>query len=323
MMKQDRALGNQVVATYGFRDSLGTFTGVPGQFVGSNQVALDTGNMGRSSFQPGYELTIGYKFSDGFKISLSYLQLMEQYYNAGASGPGNVYSPGAANANTFLYSGVYNFTPYFAGPQIKTFDDQFSNQFDTFPITGRLYGIWNGPIYETDYSKTYGLAGGRFAWFFERFTWNTVSTDSSGNSSNLDSATYTNTLSQRMYGAFIGCGNELYIGKNFAFTFEATGSILMDVALERPKYERDDGFTESKNSRDDYAIVPNFNFKPSLFWYPYKGVEMKLSYVAELYFNTIQMNNPIGFNFGDIDPGYTHRVLRLVQGVQIGVGISF
>src|SRR5580658_7495546 len=35
MMKQDRALGSQTIAVYGFRDSLGAFTGTPGAFVGS------------------------------------------------------------------------------------------------------------------------------------------------------------------------------------------------------------------------------------------------------------------------------------------------
>jgi hypothetical protein len=345
-MSQTRPLGNQVVAVYGFRDSIGAFSGTPGTFVGSGAIALTTGQLGRSTYQPGYEITLGYKFESGFAISLSYMDLVDAKYTAGASGPGNISNPGNLNQNTYLYSGVYNFTNYYSGPKIRTFDDQFSQEFSPFPITGRLYGIWNGatyetisfiqhfsnlditgraPVMETDYSRTYALMGFRYSQISERFNWFTVATDVNGNSDGTDAANYNNTLKQRMFGAFLGCGNEVYLGNNFALSLDATAALMLDFARASADYEREDraSGTQSKNKFDQYSVVPNVGLKPSFWWYPIKGVSVRASYNALMYFNTYQMTDPIGWNFGDIEPGYTHKAFRMTQGIEIGVGISF
>ncbi len=335
-----------------------TATAVPSNvFRGSGAVALTTATLtGRSTYSPGFQTTIGYKFADGMAISWSFLQLSEAKYQAGASGPGapgSVFGtpgdlvPGFGNGrfgNAFLFSPVSNATPFFNGPsQQRTFQD-YSNFNLLNSVGSEITGIWSGatymeisylqrftnsditvrmPIFETDYSRTYALTGGRFSWIFERFKWRTVAAQIDGSASDADAAIYSNTLSQRMYGAFVGCGNEVYLGNNFAGSLDLTGSFLVDLVKERVKYERQDRFTESKRSLDTYTIVPNLNIAPSVWWYPVKGVQIKATYEAQLYFNTTAMDKPIGFDFGNIDPGYTTKTLRLVQGIKLGLGISF
>jgi hypothetical protein len=41
------------------------------------------------------------------------------------------------------------------------------------------------------------------------------------------------------------------------------------------------------------------------------------------FFNTQYMRNPIGFNFGNIDPDYGTKVFRLIHGFNAGVGFFF
>ena len=131
------------------------------------------------------------------------------------------------------------------------------------------YGIWNGatnevisfiqryqqmqfgtrvPMFQTEYSRVYGIGGGQFSWFFERFRWFAQDLDVNGNQQPNWAANYNNTLSQRMYGAMAGIGNEIFIANQFSVSAEVTGSGLMDVAVERSKYELADKSTESKFS---------------------------------------------------------------------------
>lgn len=341
-LTQTRAMGNQIIAYRGIVDSTGLITGLPGTYLGSHQVALDTNNFGRTSFQPGFRLELGYKFDDGTQLFLNHMQLFDAHYSAGAT----LASPFARSRpdllDTFLVAGVFNFSPKFAGPGTKTaFDAQ-----PGAPTSGssNTYGIWDGastmdikftqryqqtdiggraPLFQTDYSRVYGMAGGRFAWFFERFQWITRSYTTDGLSNPQDAAFYTNTLSQRMYGPFVGCGHEIFLANQFSLSVDLTGAMLLGVVKERVKYELGDRSTEAKRGTNEWSLVPNANVAVNLWWYPVEGVQVRLGYQAMSFFNTRNMEEPVGFDMGAMDPRYDTQYFRLIHGLNFGVGLFF
>jgi hypothetical protein len=297
MLDMTRALGHQTIATRGFYDSAGNITGVPGTFIGSGTVGLSTKNISGQDYQPGFNIELGWRTEGGIQIFANYMQLIDATYARGASAVPPGLSPDANLADTFLSSPVYNFTNQFAGPQNKlAVDSTPGNPGYT------AYGIWNGassevisfiqryqqmqfgmrlPLFQTDYSRVYGVAGGQFSWFFERFNWYAADLDINGNSQPNYAANYTNTLSQRMYGAMLGIGHEIFIANQFSLSCELTGSGMMDVAVERDKYELSDKSAESvKYSIDQYRFVPNVNAAVNLWWYPTEGVQIRLGYQA-------------------------------------------
>lgn len=337
LLTQTFALGSQLVAVRGLVDSSGLVTGQPGTPLGSFTPALETDAFGRRSYQPGYRIGLGYKFDNGISVYANYMQLLDQTYNASASLVPRYFQSGIDLADTFLFSPVWNFTPAYSGPSVET-------PFDFDNPRGNFYGIWNGatnmdisfqqrfttaelgariPILQTEYSRVYGLAGMRYAWFFERFKWRTVSTDILGRVFPAFVANYQNTLSQRMYGAFFGCGHEIYLGKRFAASIDLTGSPLVNIAKERAKYELGDKSTQNKHSRNDFTIVPNGNADMNLWWYPIEGVQMRFGYTAQTYFNTRHMGQPIDFNYGAMDPTYGTQAFRIVHGFNVGLGLFF
>jgi hypothetical protein len=50
---------------------------------------------------------------------------------------------------------------------------------------------------------------------------------------------------------------------------------------------------------------------------------MQLGYQAWTFFNTKSMEEPIGFNYGVIDPAYRTQYFRVVHGLNAGVGLFF
>jgi len=341
-LNQTRTLSSQIIAYRGYVDSTGRITGVPGTYVGSHQAALRTDDLGRSTFQPGFRLELGYKFDDGFQLYANHMQLFDAHYSAGAT----LASPYARTrtdlSDTFRVCGVFNFSPKFAGPGTKT-------TFDPLPGTpnsgaSNTYGIWDAastmdikftqryqqtdiggraPLFQTDYSRVYGSAGGRFAWFFERFQWITRSYDIDGLSNPQDAAFYTNTLSQRMYGPYVGVGHEIFLANQFSLSVDLSGALLLDVVKERVKYELGDRSTEAKRGQNEWALVPNANAAVNLWWYPIEGVQVRAGYQAMTFFNTRNMEEPVGFNVGAIDPRYDVQYFRLVHGFNFGVGLFF
>lgn len=337
MLTQTRALGDQDIAFRGFRDSQGAITGIPNTFIGTGEVALNTRRMGRREFQPGFRIEIGYKFDTGTRIYANYLQLYDAHYSAGAT-----QNPATINrqdlSDTFLFSPVFNFTNAFSGPQFDTaFDTPANGGFNTV-------GIWNGadvidtkftqryqqaevgmrtPLYATEYSSVYGLSGARFAWFFERYQFRTVDLDQNGNAPPTSAARYTNTLSQRMYGLFVGCGHEVYLGKMFSASLDLTAAAYMNVHKERAKYILEDRSTQSKFGRTGFDLVPSATADFNLWMYPVEGVQLRLGYSGMTFFNTRYMREPVGFNFGQIDPNYGTRYFRLLHGFNVGVGFFF
>jgi hypothetical protein len=345
MLTQTRAIGDQIIAYRGFVDSTGSINGIPGIYNGSGFPALTTGDLGRTTWNPGYKVELGYKFEDGTTVFANWMQLADAHYNVSATLVPPYFRSAIDLSDTFLVAGVYNFPPQYAGPaQDTTFDPPGA-------LASNTYGIWNAadvmtlrftqrfsqadagirtPLFMTEYSRVYGVGGFRYAWFFERFQWYTADYDTSGIVRNQDVAWYTNTLSQRMYGPFVGCGHEIFIANEFSLSADLTGSLLLNVIKERNKYKletRGSGGTlnpvASKRSFNEYSVVPNANVNLNLWWYPVEGVQVRVGYAAMAYFNTRRMEEPVGFNYGAIDPQYDTQYFRLLHGVNVGIGLFF
>lgn len=348
MLTQTRALGDQTIAYRGLVDATGRITGVPGLYIGSGQPALTTDGIGRTTFQPGWKVELGYSFEEGLRIYANFLQLVDAHYSAGATAVPPFFRSQVNLSDTFLVAGVYNFPPQFAGPVVKTgFDLTAPGQ------SSNAYGIWNGattmdikftqrftqgeigarlPILQTDYSRVYGLAGGRYDWFFERFHWRTLSVALDGTTAPTDAARYTNTLSQRLYGPFVGCGHEVFLANQFSLSLDLTAAVLLGVNKYRAKYSLGDndfaaspseGPVASKRGRQDFSVVPNVNGNLNLWWYPIEGVQMRVGYNAMSFFATRAMRDPVGFDYGAIDPVYDTKAFRLVHGFNVGIGFFF
>jgi hypothetical protein len=336
---QTFALGRQDVAFRGLVDTAGILTGAPGTQLGSFQVALNTSQFGRRSFQPGYKFTLGYKFENGLAVYATFGQLVREKYAAGASSATPLGRNTADLADSYLYSPVFNFSPDYSGPVVKTAFDVTSDA----PF-GSFYGIWNGatvmsiefeqqfthgdiaarvPVLQTEYSRVYGLGGFRYAWFYDRFFWRTVATDIEGVSFPSDVALYKNFLSQRMYGPMLGCGHEIYVGNRLGINLDLTGSLLASVVKERAYYELGDKTTKNKFSRNEFDLVPNANLDVGVMWYPIEGVQLRAGYTLQTFYATKQMGQPIAFNHGALDPQYDTLGFRYVQGFQFGVGFFF
>jgi hypothetical protein len=275
---------------------------------------------------------------------VSYAHLFDATYSASAGPIPANFNPGVSGEDSMLFAPVFNFSPEFAGPPNRfAFIDADGNP-QIIGSGGSPYGIWNGasnmsikytqrfdnwdvggrfPVLETEYARTYTMAGGRFSWIWERFGWNTITPDFTGAVSSLDTAEYTNIMSQRMYGPFLGCGNEIYLGHAFALSADITGALLYSVVKERAKYVRGDESTQAKLGKLEYTIVPNLQGTINLWWYPLKGMQFRAGYDVMGFFNTLYMSEPVSFNFGAIQPAYNHRPVRVFHGFHVGMSINF
>jgi hypothetical protein len=349
-----RALGSQTLAYRGVLITVpvpGVF-GLPqieaGSFIGSREPALDTSSFGRLSWGAGDRLTLGYRLDNGWNFSISWLHIFDTKYSGGAGlqGP-NLFNPGNFSANTFLTAPVYNFSPDFVGrnpfpnppftgnPTNGIWDAAsdmtilFTQRFDNWDLAGRF------PVFETENARSYAIAGGRFSWIWERFQWRTVKpqlvTAADGEAqfaTNADSAArYENTLSQRMYGPMVGVGHEVILysgtGGSFGLGTELTGAALLNIIKERAKYEREDKGTEVKRALNELTIVPNIDWTINLTWQPVDGITFRAGYNMFNYFNTKYMEEPVSFNLGALDPAYSTKLWRFMQGTNFGVSFVF
>lgn len=353
---QTWALGRgQVVARRGLRDSTGVISGVPGTIIGSGDAALTTGQFGRTEYSPGMNLGVGWKFEDGSTVTARIMHVSGQTWGASASLATQFARNRTDLADSFLFSDVFNFAPQFAGPAVKTaYENTFIGRVldpagnviipGTQIPEGAFYGIWNGmsntsieykrwyteaeiggrtPLFESNSSKVYGLGGMRYHMFMDRFEWRAQSFDLLGNTGGRFEALYSNILSQRMYGPYIGCAHEMYLGGNFSLSVDLTGELLANFIKMRAKYELGDNTVQAKRSRNAIDLVPAAGGNLNLWWYPVKGVQMRVGYSANTFYNTRNMDEPIGFNYGAIDPAYGTQYFRLIHGLNVGVGIFF
>jgi len=361
ILNMKREVGPQLIAIRGFSLTTGTpqFPGgaspltpgiegfPPGTFLGSREEALRSDQLGRTSWNPGTRLTLGYRLDNGWNFSVSWLHTFGVKYSgqAGLQGP-NFAGPGGSGENTFLFAPVYNFdylwvgqnpfppNPFFVNPTSGIWNAAtsmtiaFTQRFDNWDLAGRF------PVFETENSRSYAIAGGRFSWLWERFQWRTVKPSQTTDGISFQfvetpdsAATYSNLISQRMYGPMVGSGHEvnLYSGTGGAFgaQFECTGALLVDIAKFRAKYEREDKVTQAKRARSDVAIVPNIDLSFNLTWQPIDGLQFRAGYNLFNYFNTYYMKDPVAFNMGALDPPYDSKFWRPIRGWNFGVGYTW
>jgi hypothetical protein len=360
-MRQTNPLAHQVIARRGLFDFDGSITAAlngqvaepapnvppiiipgqihPGNFIGSGTPALfadDAG--GPATYQPGFSITLGWRFADGVAVEINWIHLFEAKYSAAASIVPPTLNPGNNLEETFISSPVFNFPNAYAGPQFKlaignpnaafgiwnaasemTID--FIQRFEQFDITGRI------PVYQSDNCRCYGLIGPRLVWLWERFKWRTVSEDFLGNAAGDDSAIYSNIVSQRMYGVHGGGGTEWRLGDSpigtFSVSLDLQAALMADIVKERAKYERGDHAAASKRSLTTYTVVPELQANPSLWWYPIEGIQMRVGYDLMGFFNTVAAPNPVSFNYGGLDPAWEQGHFRFFDGFNAGIGFIF
>lgn len=334
---------------------IGAIQGTPGTIIGSGDAALTTRQFGRTEYSPGVNLGVGWKFDDGTVLTARIMHVSGQTWGASASLATQFARNRQDLADSFLFSDVFNFPPQFAGPDVKTaFEGTFIGRVldpagnVVLPglqvPTAAFYGIWNGmsntsieyrrwyteaevggrtPLFESNTSKVYGLGGMRHHMFMDRFRWLAQSYDLTGNTGNRFEAEYTNTLSQRLYGPYIGCAHDVYLGNNFSMSVDLTGELLANFIKMRAKYSLGDNTVQAKRSRNAIDLVPAAGGNINLWYYPVRGVQMRVGYSANTFYNTRNMDEPIGFNYGGIDPPYGTQYFRLIHGLNVGVGIFF
>jgi hypothetical protein len=338
-LRQTNPLRDQVIAARGFVDVTGQLTGTPGQPVGDFTPALRANDAGGpDSYQPGLQLTLGYRFEDGVAVEINWMHLQQAKYPAQASIIPQNFAITPDLSNTFLFSPVYNFPGEFRGEP---------NKVNGAP-SGSIFGIWNGaaldqiifyqrfdqydmtmrvPIYQDDCNRTYGLLGPRIVHFWERFKWRAISADLQLNSVSTDEAIYNNILSQSLYGVHVGCGWERCFGTTpigtFSGSLDAQAAAYINFAKERAQYKLGDGSQTASRSRNTYTLVPAAQVNFNLWYYPIQAIELRVGYNAFAFFNTIRSPDPVDFNYGALAPGYTKGFTRLVDGLNLGAGFIF
>jgi hypothetical protein len=340
---QTWTLGTQTVAVRGLRDSTGVITGTPGTLIGSGEVALATDNFGRTEYSPGVNLGVGWKFDDGSVVTARVMHVSGQTFASSASLATPFGRSRPDLSDTFLLADVFNFPPQFGGPDRRT-------AFEGTTINGQLIpdraflGVWNGasnmsidykrwyteaevggrtPLFESNKSKVYGIGGVRYHMFMDRFQFLSQAFDTAGNTGGRFEALYSNTLSQRLYGPYIGCAHDWYLQGNFSLSAELTGGLMANFIKMRAKYELGDNTVQAKRSRNAIDLVPTAGGNVNLWWYPVSGIQVRVGYTANTFYNTRNMEQPIGFNYGAIDPAYETQYFRLIHGLNVGVGIFF
>jgi len=352
--RQTDPLKNQVIAVRGLLDFDGSITAdlngtlvnpntgtpviIPGQakpgtFIGSMATALSAQDVGPSSYEPGWRLTLGWKFASGIALDFSWMSLVENKYAAVATLVPPSLNPGPILADSFLFSPVYNFPNDFAGPPNKlaignpnaaygiwnaasVMSIQFVQRFTEYDINSRI------PIFETDYCRTYGLLGFRHVDMWENFSWRTVAEDFNGQADQTDVAIYNNIVSNQMYGPTIGFGTEMYLSHGFSISADLREATMIDFVREIAKYYRADFVTQSKRSKKDYTIVPELDGQFNVWWYPASGIQVRVGYDLMTFFNTISSPDPVSFNYGGLDPQYK-STFRYFDGFQAGIGFIF
>jgi len=340
---QTNPLQHQQIAVRGVQDIFGDITGVAGTFIGNRPptpalFADDAGGPG--TYQPGWRFGVGYRFANGVSVEGSWLHLAQARYDATATlfPPG--LNAGPNQAETFLFSPVFNFPSDFVGPPDKLLSITsglptgnigiwdgaslmqitFFQRFDEFVLTGRI------PVYQDDCWRTYGLIGPQFSWIWERFRWRTVSEDIFGGSGPDDVAIYSNIVSNRMYGVHAGCGTEWRTGDTpigtFAISLDLQASGLVDIVKERAKYERGDREMSASRARKEFTLVPELEGSINGWWYPIEGIQLRAGYSLMEFFNTVASQDPVSFNYGGLDPPWV-RVSRFFNGFNCGIAFIF
>jgi hypothetical protein len=346
--RETRPILSQSVAFRGFYDPTGVISGQVGAFVGSHAEALNTNMVqGSGSYQPGLDLFMGYRFQNGVSVALEWIHLQESRYAASAGPIGPNFGAGVPNVgnlqeNTFLFAPVSNWPLAYSG-------NFASVLVGGLPAVGATPGIWNAatemteqflqrfeliqlnvrvPFWETSSGyRAYGTFGPRAFIMWEEYLWRTVQRDVVGQASADTSAQYTNITSNRLYGAYCGSGHDWYLYSSpvgaFAIDLQINGGLYMDFVKERAGYELGDKSTAAHRATNTYSVVPGFDGKIGLMWYPWEAIQVRFGYNFFGLFNTYASPRPIDFNFGTINPEYSSGHWRWIHGLDAGIAFVF
>ena len=124
-----------------------------------------------------------------------------------------------------------------------------------------------------------------------------------------------------MYGLFVGCGHEVYLGNMFSASLDLTAAAFMSIYKERAKYSV--GVDPAKYGNEGFTVVPSGTAEFNLWFYPTEGIQMRLGYMGLTYFNTKYMREPVGYNYMNSAPNYGTKWFRLVHGFNVGIGFFF
>jgi hypothetical protein len=368
MFRQTNPIRHQLLAVRGLVDVDGSITGdlngtvvntdtqvpfiirgplVPGNFLGTATPALFSDDLrGQETYQPGYRLTVGYRFDNGSAIEANWMHLQKATYTANASliprNYENLAAGGGLLADTFLFLPFFNLPPEFAGANTElalgnpgaafgifngaiNASISFQQRYDQFDIRGRV------PWYQNECLRCYGFAGGRFAWIWERFLLRAVSASFIGTSRPEDVGTYTNIVSNRMYGPFVGFGFERYLGYGFAAGLELEAAALADIARAKAQVQNGDRnsaarltpFVEIKKALSDFNPVGEVGANAQLYWYPIEGVQLRVGWNFMSFYNTLFAHDPVAFDARNFDPDWKNRAVRFFDGFNAGIGFIF
>jgi hypothetical protein len=340
-MKTNRQLLSQRIGIRGINDGDGTIsgTGIPNVFVGSGEDALNTASLtGPGTYQPGWDLALGYRFQSGVAVEIGWRHLSQAKYHAAASVIPPSFDVGRKFENTFLYAPVMNFPTEFAGnptnipgvTNAATFgiwnaasvmSIELTQRYDVYQVSARI------PIWQTDSYRSYGLLGPRIAWIWDRFDWRTVDADETGNSGPDTTALYHNMVSNRMYGVHFGFGHDWFLGTTpigaLSFTMDLEAGLYANLVKANAGYQLADRSISFNRARRMSTFVPSLEARLGFKWYPWEGISVEVGYDVQAYFNTIASRRPVDFNVGIVDPEYDYGMFRWFYGLRFGVGFVF
>jgi hypothetical protein len=295
--------------------------------------ADDIAGGNKESYEPGFRLGLGWRFSDGTSVEFTWMSIFEARYSAVASLVPPGLNPGPLLADTFLFAPVFNFPNDFAGAAQKL----------AVGNPNAAYGIWNAasvmsldfiqrfdqydldvktPLFQTECCRIYGLVGLRHTYMWERFLWRTVSEDFAGNSSAIDTADFINITSNQLYGPDFGGYLEWYLGHGFSLSVEGRAAPMVDFVREIAKYQREDFAIGHKRNMRDYEFVPELEGRFNVWWYPIEGVEIRVGYDFMAFFDTIAAPDPVSFDYSALNPDWKHQN-RYLDGFNAGIGFIF
>ena len=99
--------------------------------------------------------------------------------------------------------------------------------------------------------------------------------------------------------------------------------MLVNFTKERASYKIGSDDASNKRSLNDLDLSPSVSGNFNLWWYPTSGIQVRIGYQANCFFNTHNMDQPIGFNYSNIDPAYGTQGFRIIHGANVGFGLFF